>query len=83
MDNNELYLMLGRLEGKIDASLSGQSRIEAKLDQHDSRIQSLEATRERGTGAFAALRWQYVLLSAAVGTAFPSLFKVMTYVKGQ
>jgi hypothetical protein len=66
-NDNQIFLMLGRLEGKLDASLSGIARIESKQDEHELRITSLEETRSRGTGALASLRWGYVVIAAAAG----------------
>jgi hypothetical protein len=67
MDDSSLYLMLGRLEAKLDASLLGQSRLEAKQDEYDTRLKALEDLHTKGQGALFSLRWVYVVIAALVG----------------
>jgi len=48
--NNQLYLMLGRLEGKVDAFLSAQKSHEKRVDDLETRVSSLETIRAQGRG---------------------------------
>lgn len=43
--HDELFLAIGRLEGKVDALLSMQQYQQDQLKDHDSRIRSLEHSR--------------------------------------
>lgn len=60
MDDNHLYLMLGRMDGKLDAVLSKQESVDRRLDAHSKRITSLEAVKQRGEGFLSASRLGYV-----------------------
>jgi len=43
MQNNDpIMLAIGRLEGKMDAILRGQHRIETQIDGHEARIRKHE-----------------------------------------
>lgn len=52
-ESNSLCLMLGRLEGKVDALLVNHGRIESRLDSHAMRLQELEESKARATGALS------------------------------
>lgn len=57
--HDELFLAIGRLEGKVDSILAQQGRQNDEIKAHDSRIRSLEHSRG------------YILgYAAAVGAAF-------------
>lgn len=43
--HDELFLAIGRLEGKVDSLISMQSRQSEELKDHDNRIRSLEHSR--------------------------------------
>lgn len=51
----EIFLHLGRLEGKVDAILSNQSLMVNQLDEHDKRIGSLEMFKAWQLGASAVI----------------------------
>jgi len=53
--NDPIMLAIGRLEGKMDAILRGQHRIETQLDAHDGRIRKLEHHRSLQIGGAAAI----------------------------
>lgn len=67
-ENPNLYLMFGRLEGKVDTLLSQQGGTNKRLDELDNRVASLETLKHKGTGFMASIRWTYVLVAAAIGT---------------
>jgi hypothetical protein len=53
--HDELFLAIGRLEGKVDSILSQQGRQSDELKSHDSRIRSLEHSRGYMLGWAAAI----------------------------
>jgi hypothetical protein len=53
--NDELFLAIGRLEGKVDSILSQQSRQNDEIKAHDARIRSLEHSRGYMLGWSAAI----------------------------
>jgi hypothetical protein len=53
--NEELFLAIGRLEGKVDSLLGMQSHQQDQIKDHDSRIRSLEHSRGYMLGWSAAI----------------------------
>ena len=53
--NDELFLALGRLEGKMDALIQMQHVQQEELKAHDERIRSLEHSRGTFLGAAAVV----------------------------
>ena len=53
--NEELFLAIGRLEGKVDSLLSMHTQHSAALKEHDERIRSLEYSRGYMLGWSAAI----------------------------
>lgn len=53
--NDELFLALGRLEGKMDALIQMQHVQQEELKAHDERIRSLEHARGTFLGAAAVV----------------------------
>lgn len=53
--HDELFLAIGRLEGKVDSLLAQQSRQSDELKAHDHRIRSLEQSRGYMLGWAAAI----------------------------
>lgn len=53
--HDELFLAIGRLEGKVDSLLSMQGNQQEQLKDHDSRIRSLEHSRGYMLGWAAAI----------------------------
>lgn len=67
-DTPHLYLMLGRLEGKVDALLSNQTRTDEALNDHEERITSIEALvqQKRGARQFIGLAWGVFIAVVAI-----------------
>ena len=55
MPNNNIFLHLGRLEGKVDAILSNQTLMANELEDHDKRIGKLENHHSWFLGASAVV----------------------------
>jgi len=55
MPNDNLFLHLGRLEGKVDAILSNQTLMANELNEHDKRIGKLEHHHSWFLGASAVV----------------------------
>jgi pantothenate kinase len=53
--NDELFLALGRLEGKVDALLQMQRLQEEQLKSHDERLRNLEHSRSFALGLAASV----------------------------
>jgi HAMP domain-containing protein len=53
-DNDQLFLALGRLEGKVDSLLALKQKLENQLDAQDSRLRDLEHSRGILIGIAAA-----------------------------
>ena len=52
---DDLYLLLGRVEGKVDQLLLEQNRFEAVLQKNDTRITKLEKDKAVMYGAATVL----------------------------
>ena len=55
MPNENLFLHLGRLEGKVDAILANQTLMANELEEHDDRIGKLEHHHSWFLGASAVV----------------------------
>ncbi len=66
--HDELFLAIGRLEGKVDSILAQQSRQNDELKAHDNRIRALEHSKSFTMGWAAAI-------GAAVSIAANSIIK--------
>ena len=53
--HDELFLAIGRLEGKLDALLTMQQYQQDQLKDHDTRLRSLEHSRGYLLGMAAAI----------------------------
>ena len=67
-EQSSLYLLLGRLEGKVDALLSNQNRTEEALSDHEERLTSLEALvhQKRGVRQFVTVTWGVLIALLAI-----------------
>ena len=55
ISDNEMYLILGRLEGKLDSVMAITEKQWDTIEKHDSRITKLEKDRHMVYGAAAVL----------------------------
>ena len=53
--NNDMYLILGRLEGKLDSVMVITEKQWDTIEKHDTRINKLEKDRHTVYGAAAVL----------------------------
>lgn len=67
MEDREILLALGRLEGKVDALIQGVKVLQKDLEDLEARIRDLESSKALllgGTGVVAALvSWAVSYLS--------------------
>ena len=49
-EGSNLFLLLGRVEGKLDAALSGVVRVENRVDALEKRVNTLETLKEKTSG---------------------------------
>lgn len=59
---NELKVIVARIDERTGRGSEEHEKFEARLDEHDKRIRSLEDARNKGAGVMAAL--------TAIGSAF-------------
>ena len=55
ISDNEMYLILGRLEGKLDSVMVITEKQWDTIEKHDTRIKKLEKDRHTVNGAAAVL----------------------------
>jgi hypothetical protein len=55
MADDNLYLLLGRIEGKLDGALQRQERHEQAVEALSARVSSVERSRSWALGAAAVL----------------------------
>ena len=67
MDDKEILLALGRLEGKVDALIAQHKAIASDLDRHDTRLRVLENSKAYLMGICAVI---------AAGSSY--VFKLIT-----
>lgn len=67
---DQLFLALGRLEGKVDSILSLSAKLEAQIEAQDTRIRSLEHNKHFIMGMAA-------IIGAAVSAVVAGLVRVM------
>lgn len=65
--NDELFLTLGRLEGKVDALIQMQRVQEDQIKNHEERLRELEHIRSFSMG-----------LAATIGAGMSLLFTYLT-----
>lgn len=68
----ELYLMLGRMESKIDLSLSHQVQHQEELQQLTKRVSTLEQYKARLLGVTAVISSLVGIVGAILASAFRS-----------
>lgn len=68
--DSQLYHMVGRIEGKIDAALSEQKRTNERLGKVEDRVTNLEATRHAARGSVRTLSILWTAAAAGLGAIF-------------
>lgn len=68
--DNQLFHMVGRIEGKIDAALSEQKRTNERLGKVEDRVTNLEATRHSARGSIRTLSILWTAAAAGLGAVF-------------
>jgi len=66
-DTPQIYLLLGRVEGKVDALLAKQQSSEERVSALESRIDNLELLRTRGSAAFSTIKFIWIAGAALAG----------------
>jgi len=65
-EQNQLYLMLGRIDGKLDHALQRQDKSDKEVEALSKRVSALESSKAWVIGAATAL-------SSLVATSIPFL----------
>ena len=68
--DNQLFHMVGRIEGKIDRALTEQERAHARLDKVESRVDTLEALKHKAQGSMKVIIALWTALAAAAGALY-------------
>lgn len=68
--DNQLFHMIGRIDGKLDSALSEQKRTNERLEKVEVRVTDLEATRAEAKGSFKTLGLIWTAIAAIAGAAF-------------
>lgn len=63
----EHFLLLGRIDGKLDAVLAKQDNVDRRLDSHSSRIKALEESKSQTKGFITAARLGWAALAGGIG----------------
>lgn len=66
---NQLFLLLGRLEGKVDTLLSKYDSVEDRLDALEEKVEEHVAMLNRGRGVFSTLHALYIGFAGILGAA--------------
>lgn len=75
-DDKELFLLLGRLEGKVDATLAKLDEYTSKHEKLEARISTLEAVNQKQVGAVTSLLTMGKAVWALVGAAGVYIYKL-------
>jgi hypothetical protein len=67
-DHKELYLLLGRIDGKLDQSLARHDRMEARQDALEKRLTAMEKGRSWLLGGIAVVVFSVNLIKEWVWT---------------
>lgn len=76
LDNN-VFLMLGRIDGKIDTLVASHQELKDVQRQHDTRLTALEAQRQHQSGYKKALAAISAGIGAAVSMILPFLKDIL------
>lgn len=66
-DLSQLFLMLGRLESKVDALLKNEETSSIRMTKVEARLTDLETMRTKGEGLFSGVRLIYLAGVALLG----------------
>lgn len=70
---NQLFLLLGRLEGKVDTLLSKYDSVEDRLNELEKKVEEHVAMINRSRGVFSTLQALYLGLAGILGAAVSKL----------
>jgi hypothetical protein len=73
--HTDLYLGLGKMEGRLDAVEDRLSKIEAIAERIDTRLARIEATESQRKGAFSLAHWIIGAVSGVVAFVAAHLWK--------
>lgn len=66
-ETNQLFLMLGRLESKVDNVLSKQTEANTNHEALEKRVISLETKVLRGESIFTSVKMAWIVAAGIVG----------------
>jgi hypothetical protein len=75
-DTKQVFLLLGRMDGKIDAILVKQGEHTERQDKIEARVAVLEAALQRQSGALTSLLTTGKMVWALVGAAGVYVYKL-------
>jgi hypothetical protein len=75
-DTKEVFLLLGRMEGKIDVALGKLVEYGNRQDKLEARVAMLEASNNKQSGAFTSLLTAGKAVWALIGAAGVYVYKL-------
>ena len=78
MPDNQLYLMIGRLEGKLDYFLNKSEAHDKKFEEHEARLDDLENTRTITQTRTSMMVTGLSLVAGSIGAVAAHIFKWIT-----
>ena len=70
---NQLFLLLGRLEGKVDTLLSKYDSVEVRVNDLEKKVEEYMAILNKGRGVFSTLHAIYITLAGVLGAVTTKL----------
>lgn len=70
MDDHNIMLLLGRIDGKLDSALARLDNLDSTLEKHDERITALEGNWRWARGVWGALGAAATATATAIGLYF-------------
>lgn len=67
---HDILLLLGRIEGKLDAVIKRMDKMDSTIDNHEHRIVSLEKAHARFKGGTALLVTVFSAITAVAAVFF-------------
>lgn len=68
--DNQLFHMIGRMDGKLDSALAEHRRTNERLDKVEVRVTDLEVIKHKAAGSVRTLSILWTAAAAGIGAIF-------------
>ncbi len=75
---NQLFLIIGRVEGKLDASLSRHEATDKRLEVLEELVKSHDMALSKSSGVLSTIHYIYALVAGLIGAFSDNIFKWIT-----